>query len=95
MLGAGGDTSGFLCVRKGSRRETDGGGDLSRGDIGQEGVESPDTLTLARCDRWGSLDIVSETVVGCSWGAVAVERARCIAAAEGTLVVWPVMLGGL
>lgn len=37
MLGADAEISGFLCERKESRREPDGGGDLSRGDKGHEG----------------------------------------------------------
>jgi hypothetical protein len=93
MLGASVGISGFFCERKESRRKLDGGGDLSRGDTGQDGVVSPDG-TLLLCVR-GSLEDGSEGLEGWSWGVAAAERARCIAAADGTLVLCPVMLGGL
>lgn len=92
MLGATGGMSALRGERTDSRRDPDGGGDFSRGEIGQDGRLSAVALEFAR-DARGSLDEDSEMVVGCSCGAAAAESARCIAAAEGT--VCPVMLGGL
>jgi hypothetical protein len=96
MLGVAVVMSGFFCVRKEFLRDEDGGGDLSRGDTGHEGVFSPDPATPT-LDTLGSLDVEdgSEVGAGCSWGVAAAERARCMAAAEGTVPLWPVILGGL
>lgn len=89
-------TSGFLaCVRSELRRELEcewvsgGGGDLMRGEAGQCGVLSPETMAGDFKGR-GALT-ASEAAVGGSWGMLVDERARCMAAAErpGELVVGP------
>jgi hypothetical protein len=93
MLDAIGGRSALRGERSDSRRAPDGGGDLSRGDIGQAGVLSPDTLE-PDLEARGSLDADSATAAGWSWGIAAAESARCMAAADGT-VCPDVMLGGL
>lgn len=69
-----------------------GGGDLIRGEGGKVGVESPEVTAEARCDL-ASLDTASVTELGegrgcgcCSWGMLAADRARWMAAADGAEV---------
>lgn len=86
MLGIA-DGSGFLCCAAADpRRELgpDGGGDLSRGDIGHCGVVSPEATALF-CARPGSLATASLTVepFDCSCGTLDADNARCMAAADG------------
>lgn len=80
----------------------DGGGDLSLGDRGHVGVFSPEPVVAAwTLETLGSLDVVvvvedgSEVGGVGSCGVVAAERARCMAAAEGIVPLWAVVLGGL
>jgi hypothetical protein len=87
-------TSGFLaCVRRELRRERErasgGGGDLRRGETGQ-GELSPETRADGDFKGRGAL-IESAVVEGASWGMLAEERARWMAAAEspGELVPGP------
>lgn len=75
-------TSGFLaCVRNELRREREcerasgGGGDLMRGETGQWGVLSPETMAEGDFKGRGAL-IESEFRLGGSWGMLADERAR-------------------
>jgi hypothetical protein len=71
------DTSGFLGFLKEFLRAEDGGGDLSRGEIGQDGVLSPDPLVvIGRAARGSFEDDGSEVGAGCNCGAVAAESAR-------------------
>ena len=82
-------TSGFLaCVRSELRRERDwerappgGEGDLMRGERGQWGVLSPEPMAAGAFEGRGALT-ESAVVAGCSWGMLADERARWMAAAE-------------
>ncbi len=90
-------TSGFLaCVRSELRREREcerasgGGGDLMRGETGQWGVLSPETMAEGDFKGRGARP-ESEVAVGGSWGMLAEERARWMAAADrpGELVPGP------
>lgn len=89
-------------------REEDGGGDLSLGDRGQVGVFSPEPVVAAwTLETLGSLDVEVDVEVDVvvedgsevgaigSCGMLAAERARCMAAAEGTVPLWPGVLIGL
>ena len=61
--------------------DPEGGGDFSRGDVGQCGVVSLDAFALF--GGLGSFDTASETAPPCSCGTLAADSARCIAAADG------------
>lgn len=80
-------TSGFLgCARRELRRDLErasgGGGDLRRGETGHWGVLSPEASAAGDFKARGAL-IESVVEVGGSCGMFSLERARCIAAAEG------------
>ena len=90
----------FLAwVRSELRRECDrpsvsGGGDLSLGEMGQWGVESPelvpDAVFWGRGTRDGSC-----TDIGGRFGVEAEDNARWMAAADGTVVLEPARAGPL
>lgn len=78
------DTPPFFCpVAADPRLEfgPEGGGDFSRGDVGQCGVLSPDPPALL--GTLGNRDTESDTPPACNCGAFAADNARCIAAADG------------
>lgn len=68
-----------------------GGGDLRRGDTGQWGVVSPEFVPDAGFCGRGTLE-GSGTAMGGSWGVLAVDKARWMAAAEGTVLPEPAKL---
>lgn len=93
-------------MRKEFLRDEEGGGDLSLGDRGHVGVFSPEPeLAAWTLETLGSLDVDVDVDVAVedgsevgaigSCGMLAAERARCMAAAEGIVPLWPVILAGL
>jgi hypothetical protein len=62
-----------------------GGGDFRRGETGQWGVVSPEFVPDAGFCGRETLE-GSGTAMGGSWGVLAVDRARWMAAAEGTVL---------
>lgn len=92
--------SGFLWwLRSEFRRERErasgaGGGDFNRGETGQWGVVSPELGAGVLFEGLGTLE-GSWDGAGCSWGMFAEDRARCMAAAEGTVVLEPARPGPL
>lgn len=93
--------SGFLCwARSESLRERDraswaGGGDLRRGEMGQWGVLSPELDPEAALTGLGTREGSCDNAAGASWGMFADDRARWMAAAEGTVAGGPGRLGPL
>jgi len=59
-----------------------GGGDRRRGEMGQWGVVSPDLCPDVALEG-GSVLVESAEAVEDSWGMLAADRARCMAAADG------------
>lgn len=94
-------TSGLLCwLRSEFRLERErvswvGGGDLRRGETGQWGAGSPEAVPDGALRGRGTREASWAAVAGGSWGMLAVDRARCIEAAEGTVVLEPGRLGPL
>lgn len=83
----GGTASFLFCARSESLLLADGGGDLSLGLTGHEGVVASLGVFVLEPPRAGRAmrDAGSTAGAGCSCGAVAAESARWMAAAEGTL----------
>lgn len=61
-----------------------GGGERRRGDCGHVGVVSPEPMAV-RCCILGSFETASVTGPPWSWGTLVADKARCMAAAEGTV----------
>jgi hypothetical protein len=89
------EISGFLSwVRSEFRRDRErvselGGGDFSRGVVGQWGVLSPELVPDVDLSGLGTLE-GSCVAAGGSWGMFAEDSARWMAAAEGTVLLGPV-----
>lgn len=99
MAGVDEDSCFLGWVRSEFRRDRErvsevGGGDFNRGEMGQWGVVSPeldpDDAFRGRGTLEGSWDDA-----GGSWGMLAEDSARWMAAAEGTVVLGPARLGPL
>jgi hypothetical protein len=77
---------GFLGLTNELFRDLEeGDGDFNLGEVGHEGGSlGAASLEPFRWER-GIREDVSVVIVGCSWGTPAPDRARCIAAAEGTV----------
>lgn len=92
--------SGFLCwarsefPRERERVSEGGGGDFKRGEMGQWGVVSPEFVPDAGFKGLGTLE-GSCVDAGGNCGMFADDRARWMAAAEGTVVLGPARLGPL
>lgn len=76
------------------RERSAGGGDLSRGETGQCGVLSPELDPEVDLEGLGTREASwFDEAAGGSWGMFADERARWMAAAEGTVVLGPARPG--
>jgi hypothetical protein len=99
MAGVEPDSVFLIWLRRELRRERErasalGGGDFNRGEMGQWGVESPEPFPEVDFRGRGTLE-GSCVDAGGSWGMLVDDRARWMAAAEGTVALEPARLGPL